>query len=62
MTKEDREATISALIEERRGYVLRGEEERVALVDAELRRLGHEAKKPSARASRRPSQRRRATR
>jgi hypothetical protein len=58
VTKEEREATIRALLAERRGYELRGESERVAEVDAELRRLGHEAAKPQARAERRPAARR----
>jgi hypothetical protein len=58
MTKEDTQATIAALIEERRGYVAREEAERVAQVDAQLKALGHEAQKPSQRASNRPSQRR----
>jgi hypothetical protein len=33
--------TIAALLEERRGYVMRGLPDRVAVVDAELARLGH---------------------
>lgn len=56
MTKEDTQATIAALLEERRGYVVRSEDERVAQVDAQLRALGHGAKRPSERASSRPSQ------
>ena len=35
--------TIAALLEERRGYVMRGLPARVAAVDAELARLGHKA-------------------
>lgn len=34
---------VDALLVERRGYVLRGMDERVAAVDSELARLGHEA-------------------
>jgi hypothetical protein len=60
VTKEEKKATIAALLEERRGYVLRDEKDRVAQVDAQLRVLGHEAKKPAARALSRPSGRRRA--
>jgi hypothetical protein len=70
MTKEDRKATISALLEEKRGYQLRalaaeeaGDEDAVALakmrsagVDAQLRTLGANAEKPASRAQRRPSQ------
>ena len=53
MTKEETQATISALLEERRGYVLRGDEQRLAQVDAQLRALGASAEKPATRASRR---------
>ena len=35
--------TIAALLEERRGYVVRGLADRVKAVDAELARLGHKA-------------------
>ena len=69
MTKEQQKATIQALLQERHGYELRvvgaeedGNEEalaaateRIKQVDAELRKLGHEASKPASRASRRPS-------
>lgn len=54
MTKEEKEASIKALLEERRGYVLRGLDDRVAAVDEQLKALGHQAKKPSERAQRRP--------
>lgn len=70
MTKEERKATISALLEEKRGYDLRavaaqeaGDEDAVALaksrsagVAAQLRALGAAAEKPASRAQRRPSQ------
>lgn len=53
MTKEDEKATISALLKERRGYVQRGDEERVKQVDAELRRLGASAEPKAKRATKR---------
>ena len=62
MTKEDEKATIAALLEERRGYVLRGETDRVVQVDAQLRHLGHDAEKPASRATRRPASRAASTR
>lgn len=54
MTKEETDAQIKALLEERRGYVNRGEDDRVAQVDKELKRLGAAAEKPSTRAQKRP--------
>ena len=71
VTKEEQQATIAGLLEERKGYVVRvldAEEhadaerakamnDRVAQVDAELKRLGASAEKPSKRASSRPAQR-----
>ena len=57
MTKEDEKATIASLLEERRGYALRGLDDRVAQVDAQLKALAYDAEKPSKRASRRPAQR-----
>lgn len=62
MTKEDKQATIAALLEERRGYVNRGEDSRVAAVDEQLRALGHHAEKLSARSEKRPRSTRKATR
>jgi len=56
-TVEEKKATIRALIEERRGYVMRGLDDRVAAVDAQLRRLGASAEKPVQRASQRPASR-----
>jgi len=35
---------IDALLEERRGYVMRGKKDRVAAVDSQLRELGFENK------------------
>lgn len=55
MSKEDDQATISALLEERRGYVRRGEDDRVAQVDKQLKALGAAAEKPQARAQKRPA-------
>lgn len=49
--KSRREATISALLEERRGYVLHGKDADVAAVDEELKRLGAVAKPPAKRAT-----------
>lgn len=45
-TREQDEALVAALLEERRGYELRGAAERVAEVDAQLKRLGHSTPKP----------------
>lgn len=53
MTEEERKRTIGALIEERRGYEMRGLTSRVAQVDEQLRSLGADAKPPVARAARR---------
>ena len=78
MTKEDRRASIAALLEERRGYEMRlraakevDSEDPVALgaaeaetknmqgriddIEAQLKALGHGAKKPSDRSAKRPS-------
>lgn len=46
---------IKALLEERRGYELHGKAERVAEVDAELRRLGAGGRPPVKRAVKRPA-------
>lgn len=70
-TSEEKKATIQALLEERRGYEQRvqaaeaaddseaaeGAKTRVKGVDAELKRLGASAEKPSERATTRPAQR-----
>lgn len=56
VTKEEQARTIAALLEERKGYVQREDTERVAAVDAELKRLGAYAEKPSQRAQKRPAQ------
>lgn len=71
MTKEEKQRTIASLLWEREGYqrnivgatqddddeAVAKWEERVAQVDAELRRLGASAKKPAERASKRPGRR-----
>lgn len=54
MTSEQRQAYIKALLEERRGYESRGDVERVAEVEAELRAVGHEGSTPASRAEKRP--------
>ena len=43
--------TIAALLEERRGYEQHGKDEKVAEVNAELKRLGHKGKAPAKRAT-----------
>jgi hypothetical protein len=40
------DAYVAALLEERRGYVIRGDLGRVAEVDAELARVGYEVPAP----------------
>ena len=42
------DAYIAALLEERRGYVVRGDAARVAEVDAELARVGHQPESADA--------------
>lgn len=51
MTKEQQQAYIAALIREREGYERFGMTDRVADVDAELKRVGHKAKAPARRAT-----------
>lgn len=53
MTEEQRHDQIQALVTEREGLVKRGLTDRVAQVDAELRRLAAEAKPKADRATRR---------
>jgi len=50
MTNEQTAAYIKALLAEREGYVRYGLPDRVALVDAELAKVGYKAKAPSKRA------------
>lgn len=54
-TKEQTKAYIAGLLREREGLVIREDEEAIAAVDAELRRVGHKAKPPAKRAERRPA-------
>jgi hypothetical protein len=53
MTNEEKKTLVAALLEERRGYEIHGKKDRVALVDAELKRLGAEGKAPAKRAEKR---------
>lgn len=50
MTDQQRKALIAALLREREGYARHNQEDRVAAVDAELSRLGHNVKPPVKRA------------
>lgn len=50
MTKEQQQQYIAALIYERDGYLRLGQKDRAAEVDAELNRVGFEAKAPHERA------------
>lgn len=40
MSEQEHEGYVAALLDERRGHVMRGKKERVAQVDAELKRFG----------------------
>jgi len=50
------QSLIAALLEERRGYVVRGLSDRVALVDQELERLGYESTRKGRSTPRRDNQ------
>jgi len=50
MTDEANSKYVKALLEERKSVEKRGLSERVEAIDAELKRVGHEAKKPVERA------------
>lgn len=52
---EERKAMIAALLRERRGYEIHGDEGGMAAIDRDLKRLGHEAAAPPKRAERRPA-------
>jgi hypothetical protein len=54
-TKEQRAAYIRGLLEERHGAEIYDKPERVKAIDAELARMGHEAKAPAKRAETRPA-------
>jgi len=58
MTEEERKSYIAALLEERRGYEMNGDADAVAGVDTELKRVGHKAKAPAKRATKRPAPKR----
>lgn len=50
-SKEQKAEHIRALLAERKGYEIHGNKDGLAAVDAELKRLGHEAKPPAKRAT-----------
>jgi hypothetical protein len=52
-TKEQEQAYIAALLRERAGLVISEDEEALAAVDAELKRMGHKASAPQKRAEKR---------
>ncbi len=54
MTNEQRTSQIRALLEERRGYVERGNADRIGDVDEQLRLIGHEGASVATRAEKRP--------
>lgn len=56
MTNEEEKTKIAALLEERAGYERAGRKDRVADVDAELKKIGYQAEKPVERAAKRPAQ------
>ena len=53
MTDQERQGYIRALLEERRGYEVRGEQSRVDLVNKQLRDMGAEGVPPVQRAAKR---------
>lgn len=53
MTDEKRQQHLRALIEERDGYAAKGNLRMVAVVEAQLARLGAEAEVPAKRATKR---------
>lgn len=57
MNENDKAAMIEALLAEKRGYEMRGLDDRAADVDAALRSLGAEGAPPAKRAAKRPSTR-----
>ena len=57
-TEEQRKAKIAALLREQYYATVQGDKTTLGLIEVELRRLGHEAEKPSDRAERRPAARR----
>jgi hypothetical protein len=57
MNENEKAERISSLLAEKRGYEIRGLDDRIAAVDAELRALGAEGATPAKRAAKRPSTR-----
>ena len=55
MTDEEKARHIASLVNERRGYEMRGLTDRVRAVDDQLRALGEKASTPAARATKRPA-------
>lgn len=55
MTDEEKARHIASLVNERRGYEMRGLTDRIRAVDAELHLLGQSASTPAARATKRPA-------
>ena len=55
MTDEEKARHIAGLVMERRGYEIRGLDDRVRAVDDQLRALGQSASTPAARATKRPA-------
>jgi hypothetical protein len=55
VSREESAAMIQALLRERASCEQRGFSDRVKLINAELRRFGHEAEKPAERAEKRPA-------
>jgi hypothetical protein len=54
-TKEQEKAYIAGLIRERAGREIDDDKEALKAIDAELKRLGHDASPPAKRASERPA-------
>jgi hypothetical protein len=55
MTNEQRQTYITALLDERRAAEVNGKTDRVAAINAELARVGHEGTTPAKRATKRPA-------
>lgn len=55
MTNEQRQAYITALLDERRACEQNKRADRVAAINAELAKVGHEGATPAKRATKRPA-------
>lgn len=55
MTNEQRQAYISALIDERRAMEQHGKADRIEAINAELAAIGYEGATPAKRAAKRPA-------